>query len=79
MFVDHGRKMPNGQPVLLNRREYLRRMLPSNAGKNFCGWAGQLLALLGALRLPYGSDLQWRSCPDQVLVSRQRLCQAKNI
>ena len=25
VFVDHGREMPNGEPALLKRREYLRR------------------------------------------------------
>ena len=41
MFVDHGRKMPNGQPVLLNRREYLRRDAAEQRWKELLrlGWS----------------------------------------
>ena len=57
-FVDHGREMPNGEPALLKRREYLRRDAQSNAGWSFCCGASQPLTLLGVLRLSRdGSDL----------------------
>ena len=41
IFVDHGRGMPNGEPALLKRREYLRR---DEALKRWlvlleCGWS----------------------------------------
>ena len=41
VFVDHGREMPNGQPALLKRREYLRRDAAEQRWKELLqlGWS----------------------------------------
>ena len=41
VFVDHGREMPNGEPALLKRREYLRRDAAEQRWKELLrlGWS----------------------------------------
>ena len=41
LFIDHGRGMPNGEPALLRRREYLRRDAAERRWKELVhsGWS----------------------------------------